>query len=125
VDPEIKVFACLSEGHELDKYLKDWHVLTKCVFFILCCPSQTKTSIVLLYSPVHTVSKPFVHVYRQVVRASHVEIDEEALIDIVGNKFKQLHHLPCQTEPTVLGSDGNCGYVSMVFNTVTFGLSKD
>jgi len=97
----------------------------KCVFFVLCCPPQTKTSIVLFHPSVHTVSEPFVHVDSQVIRASHVEVDEEALIDVVGNEFEQVHHLPCQAETTVLRSDGDRGYMSVMLEAVTLGLSEN
>lgn len=100
-------------------------MLTECVFFVLRCLSQTKTSIVLFYSPVYTVSEPLVHVYSQVVRASHVEIYEETFVDVVGNEFEQVHHFPCQTESTVLGSDSDGGYVSVVLETITLSFSKD
>lgn len=99
--------------------------LTICVFFVFRCLTQTKTSIILFYSSVHTVSEPFIHVYSQIVRASHVEIDEEAFVDVVGYEFEQVHHFPCQTESTVFGSDGDSGYVSVVFETIALGFSKD
>jgi hypothetical protein len=100
-------------------------MLTKCVFFVFRRLSQTKTSIVLFYSPVHTVSEPFVHVYSQIVGASHVEIDEEAFVDVIGNEFEQVHHFPREAESTVLGSNGDSSYVSVVFETLTLGFSKD
>jgi len=125
VDLEIAVFACLSGGYEHRKYPKGAHILTERVFFVLRRPPQTKTSIILFYSPVHAVPEPFVHVYSQVVRASHVEVDKEALVDIVGNEFEQVHHLPCQAEPTVLGSNGDRGYVPVVLEIIALGFSEN
>ena len=104
---------------------KDIHRLTKRVFLIFCSLSQTKASIVLFYSPVHTVPESFIHVYSQIVSASDVEIDEEAFVDVVGNEFEQVHHFPCQAKSAVLGSDCDGSYVAVVLETITLGLSKD
>ena len=125
MDHEIAVFACLSGGYEHSKDPRGFYTLTECVLFVLRCPPQAEASIVLFYSSVHAVSEPLIHVDSQVVRASHVEIDEEAFINIVGNEFEQVHHLPCQAEPTVLGSNGDRGYVPVVLKIVTLGFSEN
>lgn len=117
--------VCRERGDKHKKHQRDVNTLTECVFLVLCRLPQTKASIVLFHSPVYTVSEPFIHFYSQVIRASYVEINEEAFIDVVGNEFEQVHHLPCQTEPTVLGSDRNRGYVSVVFKAFTFGFPED
>jgi hypothetical protein len=123
--PEIMVSACLSGRLQTKKCPNDTHKLTKCVFFILRRLSQTEASIVLFYSPVHTVPEPFIHVYSQIVSASHIEIDEEALVDVVGNEFEQVHHFACQTESTVLGSDSDGSYVSVVLDAITLSFPED
>lgn len=78
---------------------------TKCVFLVFGRAAQPEAPVVLAHPAVDAVPEALVHGDGDAVRAADVEVDEEALVGLVGDALELLHQLAAERDTAVFWGD--------------------
>ena len=103
----------------------DARTRTKRILLVLSTFPIAKTPIIFSHPPIYTIPESLVHLYRNIIRASHIQIDEERFVGLVRDELEQRYHPAGEREAAVFRCDGQRGDVSVPFRAAAFSLSDD
>lgn len=86
---------------------------TEGVFLVLATGTKTETPVVFAYAPVDAVPKALIELHRNRVCAADIQVDEKAVVYVIGHGLEEVHEDTSERQATVFRGDRQRGDMPM------------